>query len=112
MTASAFTAARRRGREGLFVVMSMGMAVVMVVTAMLVMGMVIIMMMVSVIMGMIVRGVAMRLALGRMCVSAFGIGAAFGIERRLDLDHARAEPLHHRLDDMIAPDTQAACRDL
>ena len=26
----------------------------------------------------------------RMGVSAAGIGAAFGIERRLDLDHARA----------------------
>ena len=36
-----------------------------------------------------------------------GIGAAFGIERRLDLDHARAKPFHHRLDHVIAADAQA-----
>jgi hypothetical protein len=41
-----------------------------------------------------------------------GIGAAFRIERRFDLDHARAEPFHHRLDDVIAPDTQALGHDL
>ena len=41
-----------------------------------------------------------------------GIGAAFGIERRLDLDDARAEALHHRLDDVIAPDPQALGHDL
>ena len=40
------------------------------------------------------------------------IGAAFGIERRLDLDHARAQPLHHRLDDVVAPDAQALRHDL
>ena len=47
-----------------------------------------------------------------MGMAAAGIGAAFGIERRLDLDHARAEPLHHRLDDVIAPDPQALGHDL
>ena len=41
-----------------------------------------------------------------------GIGAAFGIERRLDLDDARAQPLHHRLDDVIAADAQAFWHDL
>ena len=43
---------------------------------------------------------------------AAGIGAAFGIERRLDLDDARAQPLHHRLDDVIAADAQALRHDL
>ncbi len=39
---------------------------------------------------------------------AFGlrIGAAFGIERRLERDHAGAETLGHRLDDGIAADAQ------
>ena len=41
-----------------------------------------------------------------------GIGATFGIERRFDLDHARAEPPHHRLDDVIAPDAQTFGHDL
>jgi hypothetical protein len=45
-------------------------------------------------------------------MAAGGIGAALGIERRLDLDHAGAEPLHHRLDDVVAPDTQALGHDL
>src|SRR5713101_3022371 len=58
------------------------------------------------------RRVAVRIALGRIGVTAAGIGAAFGIERRLDLDHARAEPLHHRLDDVIAPDPQTLGHDL
>ena len=56
--------------------------------------------------------VVVRTALGHMGVTAAGIGAAFGIERRLDLDHAGAEPLHHRLDDVIAPDPQALGHDL
>ena len=47
-----------------------------------------------------------------MGVTAAGIGAAFRIERRLDLDHAGAEPLHHRFDHMIAADTQAFCHEL
>ena len=50
------------------------------------------------------RGVIMRIA--GLPVAAAGIGAAFGIERCLDLDHARVEPLHHRLDDVIAPYAQ------
>lgn len=53
--------------------------------------------------GMIMMGV--RLMRG-------GIGTAFGIERRLDLDDARAETLHHVLDDMIAANAQALCHDL
>jgi hypothetical protein len=56
--------------------------------------------------------VGMRIAVWRVGMAAAGIGAAFGIERSLDLNHARAEPLHHRLDDVIAPDPQAPGRDL
>ena len=40
------------------------------------------------------------------------IRAALGIERRLDLDDARAQSLHHRLDDVIAADAQAFRHDL
>jgi hypothetical protein len=40
------------------------------------------------------------------------IGAAFGIEWRLDLNDARAKPFDHRLDDVIATDAQAFACDL
>lgn len=52
--------------------------------------------------------VVMRIVAARR----LGIGAAFRIERRLDLDHARTEPFDHRLDDMIAADAQALAHDL
>src|SRR5882757_3867760 len=108
--------------------MSMGVVVV-IVAAMLVMVMVvtavsvIIMLMMTVVMVMAVtmRGMIVR----RMIVAAMivcvmilgmrmggGIGAAFGIERRLDLDDAGAEPGHHRLDDVVAADAQALRHDL
>jgi hypothetical protein len=106
------------------VVMSMGVAVVMIVAAVLVMVMAVIMLMMTVITAvtvvtviMIMRGVIVR----RMIVAAMAvivlrlgrrIGAAFGIERRLDLDNARAEPGHHRLDDVITADAQALRHDL
>src|SRR5712675_1175562 len=102
----------------LLVVMSMGMAVMMIMVAMLVMVMTVVMVMIIMMMvAMIVRRTIMRrvlvrTALGRMGVAAAGIGAAFGVERRLDLDHARAEPLHHRLDDVVAADPQALRHDL
>jgi hypothetical protein len=128
MIASARTTARRRGRAGLFVVMSMGMAVVMVVTAVLVMVMVAVMMtvilvvmtivtmacmiMACMIMGMTMRRTVVRFTFRRVGVAAIGIGPTFGIEWRLDLDHACAQPLHHRLDDMVTPDPQASRRDL
>lgn len=41
-----------------------------------------------------------------------GISAALGIERRLDLDDAGAEPGHHRLDDVIAANAQTLRHDL
>jgi hypothetical protein len=56
--------------------------------------------------------VVVRTAFRGVRMAAAGIGAAFGIERRFDLDHAGAEPFDHRLDDVIAPDTQALGRDL
>jgi hypothetical protein len=60
----------------------------------------------------VIMGMIMRLACRRVCVATTVIGATFGIEWRFDLDHARAQSLHHRLDDMVAPDTQTPRRDL
>jgi len=103
-----------------FVFMSMGMAMVMVVITMLVVLMaVVVAMMVTVVMlavivalmimfGMIVTRVVMRFV--RMTLS--GIRATFRIERCFDLNHPRAEPLHHVFDDVIAPDPQSFARDL
>jgi hypothetical protein len=66
------------------------MAVMMIMVAMLVMVMTVIVMMVAMIMRRAtMRRVVVRIALGHMRVAAAGIGATFGIERRLDLDHAR-----------------------
>src|SRR5450432_1175936 len=100
--------------------MSMGMAMMMIVIAMLVMVMIVMVMMAVIIMMMfamllrwtIMHRVTMRIAFGGVRMAVAGIGAAFGIERRLDLDHARAKPLHHRLDHMVAPDPQAFRHDL
>jgi hypothetical protein len=94
------------------------MTVVMLVLAMR------IMMMIGVIVRMIVARVmpmpvvVMRLVVAPMVVvpmilaGAGGISAAFGIERRLDLDYARAKPLHHLLDHVVAPDAQTPGHDL
>jgi hypothetical protein len=60
----------------------------------------------------VMRRMLVRIALAGVGVAAAGIGAAFGIEWCLDLDHARAQALDHRLDDVIAPDTQALRHDL
>jgi hypothetical protein len=49
---------------------------------------------------------------GSVAMAAAGIGAAFGIEWRFDLDHPRAQSLHHRFDDVIAPDPQPLADDL
>jgi hypothetical protein len=58
------------------------------------------------------RRLTVRIAFGGVRVAAAGIGAAFGIERRLDLDYPGAKAFHHRLDDVIAPDPQAFRHDL
>ena len=101
----------RPGGPALFVVMSMGMMPVTVVVMMVIVMIVIVMIMmmiVAVCMTMMMV-VAVRMIVMRMAVimSARGIGAALGIEGSLDLDHAAAQALHHRLDDMIAANAQA-----
>jgi hypothetical protein len=40
-----------------------------------------------------------------MPMAVAAVCAAFGVEWRVDLDHTRTQSPHHRLDDMIAPDT-------
>jgi hypothetical protein len=50
--------------------------------------------------------IVMRMIVVPMRMAGLGIGPAFGIERRLDLDHPRAKPLHHGFDDVIAADAQ------
>ena len=80
--------------------------VVVIVVAMLVVVMVAVVIMVM----MIVMAVAVMMR--AVIVGRLRVGAALGIERRLDLDDARAEPLHHRLDDMIAADPQPLRHDL
>ena len=123
----------RAGGPRLFVVMSMGMAVVMLVpaifvmvvvmimamamTVIVVMAMIVVVVMIAMIMVMVVVIVRMIMAgvtviVMRMAMRRAGIGAAFRIERRLDLDHACTQALHHRLDDVIAPDAQALDHDL
>ena len=89
--------------------MSMGViVVVMIVVAMFVVVMVVIVITVMIVtivmmMAMIMRGMIMR---------RLRIRPALGIERRLDLDDARAQSLHHRLDDVIPADPQAFWHDL
>src|SRR6185369_7719627 len=105
--------------------MSMGViVVVMIVVAMLVVVMVVVITVVMVItvviviavmrVGMIIMvmiGVVAVIMRG-MIVRRLRISAALGIERRLDLDDARTQSLHHRLDDVIPSDTQAFWHDL
>jgi hypothetical protein len=94
--------------------MSMGViVVVMIVVAMLVVVMVIVIAMMMVVRVIIMVMMAVVAMIVRdMIVSRLRIRPALGIERRLDLDDAGAQPLHHRLDDMIAPDAQTLRHDL
>src|SRR6185437_7081751 len=120
--ASIVAAARRRDFPGgLFAGMSMGVAVMMLVPAMLVMVMMVAMVVRMVVARMLMPGMIMRIVIMHMTfggvvmamhMAAAGIGAAFGIERRLDLDDARPKTLHHGLDHMVAPDPQALGHDL
>ena len=84
------------------------MAVGMVMIAMLVVAvMVVTMVMIVAVMvtAVLVRGMTVpRMIMRFIWVRMASIGAAFGIERRFDLDEARAQPSHHRLDHMIAAD--------
>jgi len=91
--------------------------VVMIVVAMFVVVMVVVMMMVItvaiVITVMIVTAVMMMAMIMRgMIMRRLRVRPALRIERRLDLDDARAEPLHHRFDDVIPADAQAFWHDL
>jgi hypothetical protein len=105
----------------LAIVIMVMIIMVMIVTAMLVMDMlgmtmrVMVMLMLAVIvrivvMPMMVVTVIMMSMTCRLIRS--GIGAAFGIERRFDLDDLGAKTLHHFLDDMIAADAQPFGHDL
>ena len=86
------------------------MVMIMAVVVSVVMTM--IMMMIGMIVGrMTVRRMVVRFT-RRVRVAVTGIGAALRIERRFDLDHPRTQPLHHRFDHVIAPDSQAAPGDL
>lgn len=90
----------------------------MVVRRVIVVGMVVVRMIVLRVLAviMIVVGVIMmRVIVPGMIMAGLGrlrVGTAFRIERRLDLNDFRAEPLQHRLDDVIAADPQALCHQL
>ncbi len=92
------------------------MDVAMVVATMLVMHMAMIvlavgmMIMAAAVMAMAMPMIVMTMRARRLVWGS--IGAAFGVEWRLDLDDTRAETLHHFLDDMIAANTQALGHDL
>ena len=92
------------------------MAVMVVVVAMLVVVIVVAVVMIVMVIIVLVRRMIMpgvvSVIFMRMAMAAAGIGAALGIERRLDLDHARAETFHHGLDHMVAADPQALSHDL
>ncbi len=80
------------------VVMRMVVVVIVVMIVVSMDGLVIMLVMMVVIMAVLVRVRGAALGLH--------IGAAFGIERRLERDHAGAKTLGHRLDDGIAADAQ------
>jgi hypothetical protein len=92
------------------------MAVGMVMIAMLIVVMMVVTMVVIVavmVSAMLVRGMTgPRMIMRIICVRVAGIGTAFGIERRFDLDQARAQPSQHCLDHVIAADAQSPLRDL
>ena len=96
--------------------MSMGViVVVMIVVAMLVVVMVVVMIVITMMMVItvvIVIAVVVAMIMRGMIVSRLRIRPALGIERRLDLDDARTQSLHHRLDDVIPADAQAFWHDL
>jgi hypothetical protein len=85
------------------------MVITVVIVIMMTVAMIMIVVMTMIVRRMIVPGMPVR-GFRRMCMA--GIGAAFGIERRLDLDDARAQALHHRLDDVIPADAQPFWHDL
>jgi hypothetical protein len=97
----------------MFVVVMAVTMVVIVTTVVVVMTMIVIMRGMGMGFGMGMRGMCMCMRVGfrRMGVTA-RVRPPFGIERRFDLDDARAQPLHHRLDDVIPADAQTLRHDL
>jgi hypothetical protein len=88
------------------------LVVVMVIVTVAMCGMIMVVIMTVMIMMIIVAMIVMRVVVVSMRMTGIGIGAAFVIERRLDLDHARTEALHHGFDDVVAADAQALGHDL
>ena len=110
--------ARTPSGSALFAIMRMAVGGVVLVAAMLIMMVMVMRMIVAGVAMTVVMVMAMRVIVTGVAMTAIvrgmrgGIGAAFGIERRLDLDDAGAQPFHHVLDDVIAADAQVAARDL
>jgi hypothetical protein len=91
------------------------LVVVMVIVPVVMRGMimmVVVAVMIMVIVAMIMMAVIMMIVIVVPVVvmpvrmAGLGIGPAFGVERRLDLDHPRAKPLHHGFDDVVAANAQ------
>src|SRR5438270_5245506 len=89
------------------------MPVVMMVIGVMVVSMTMIVISVRMAVGMIMPAVRviirMRMA---MIVAGANVGAAFRIERRLDLKHLGTEVLHHILDHVITANSQILACDL
>ena len=80
-------------------------AVIMIVVVVIVVAAV--MMVMRMVMAMTVLSVVMIVAVGlRWVALGLHIGAAFGIERRLERDHAGPKTLGHRLDDGVPADAE------
>jgi len=84
------------------------MLVVVMIVPMVMRGMIVMMIMAV----MIMRVIVVLMIIVAMRMACIGVGTTLGIEGRLDLDHARAKALHHRLDDVVAADAQALGHDL
>ena len=81
--------------------------VTMIVVVMMVVGVVVPVIMVVMRVIMVVMRVIMAVGVSVGCAGlGLGIGAAFGIERRLERDHPGAQTLDHRLDHRIAADAE------
>jgi hypothetical protein len=91
--------------------MSMRVAVVVVVVAVLIVDVMIVVMRAVIVLAVIMCRMSMPGSRGFMGMAG-SICAALGVERRLDLDDACAEALHHFLDDVVAPDPQTLAHDL
>ena len=94
----------------MLVLWMIAVSVIVVVMGMVMVVMVVVVMIVVIVDGPVITVVmrvimAVVVSVGRAALG-FHIGAAFGIERRLERDHAGAKPRDHRLDHGIAADTE------